>query len=251
MGNNSNMESQKGKEEIRILVGIPRAGFTQVEAVDNQVDMASFLGRLEATSHFKFYWATIGRLFVAKAREEFAEYTIKMDCHYLFMVDDDMICPPNLFLELYKHNVDIVAPLAFQRREPYYPVCYVQREGWDPARKERYFANEIIKNYPKNKLFECDAVGFGAVLIKRRVLDKMVRPRFMSTNPSGEDILFCYQARQAGFKIFMDTSIKIAHLGPPVIVDENLYEKFNNMDDKRKYYGEFMEHDIREIDTGE
>ena len=233
------MEGQERKEKIQVLIGIPRAGFTMVEAVDNQIDMASFLGKLEAQSNFKFLWATIGRLFVAKAREEFARYAIELNCDYLFMIDDDMLCPVDLFLKLYRHNVDIVAPLAFQRRPPYYPVIYIQREGWDEARKQRYFANEIVKNYPKNRLFECDAVGFGAVLIKVSVLKKMLPPRFMSTNPSGEDILFCYNARrEAGARVFVDTSVKISHLGAPIIVDEELYEKYNNMKLKREYYGE-------------
>jgi len=162
-----------------------------------------------------------------------------MDCDYLFMVDDDMICPVDLLPRLLKHDVDIVAPLAFQRREPYFPVIYLQREGWDESRREQYFANELVGNYPKDKLYECDATGFGAVLIKRWVLDKMVKPRFMSTNPSGEDILFCYNARkQCGARVFVDTATKISHLGAPVIVDEALYEKHNNMEEKRRYIGE-------------
>ena len=239
MGKDSFMVGEKREGEIRVLVGIPRAGLTQTEAVDNQIDMATYLAKLSCKSKFNFYWATIGRIFVAKAREEFARYAVELKCDYLFMVDDDMICPPDMFEKLYAHNVDIVAPLAFQRREPYYPVCYTQREGWDPVKKGRYFANEIIKNYPKDKLFECDAVGFGAVLIKTEVLKKMPEPRFMSTSPSGEDILFCYNARHAGARVYMDTATKIAHLGAPTIVDEALYEKFNNMEEKRKYHGEY------------
>ena len=246
MGEGNIMENQEGNKEIRILVAVPRAGFTVVEAVDNQWDMAMFLGRLSVNSPFKFYSATIGRLFVAKAREEFAKYAIQMECEYLFMIDDDMICPPDLFLQLYnriqeKPEIDVLAPLAFQRRPPYYPVVYMQRDGWDPIRKETYFANEIVKNYPKDKLFECDAVGFGAVLIKVSILKKMLEPRFMSTSPSGEDILFCYNARAVGARVFVDTSIKIAHLGAPEIVTEETYEKHNNMEQAREYYGECAE----------
>lgn len=231
------MESKKREKEIRVLMGIPRAGFSQVEAVDNQIDMALFLGKYCGLNPgFKIYSATIGRIFVAKARDEFAKYAIKTDCDYLFMVDDDMICPTNLLLTLMSHDKDIVAPLAFQRREPYYPVIYKQREGYDPARKERYHANEIVKAYPKDKLVECDAVGFGAVLIKRWVLDKMKPPLFMSTSPSGEDILFCYRARQElGARVFVDTRTKIQHLGVPTIVDESVYESHNNMEKVREY----------------
>jgi hypothetical protein len=226
--------------KIRVLVGIPRAGFTMTEAVDNQIDMAAFLGKISETTEFEFLFASIGRLFVAKAREEFAEYAIKHNCDYLLMIDDDMICPVDLFLKLHRHNKDIVAPLAFQRRHPYYPVIYKTNAGWDDVRKESYFSNEIVKNYPKGVLLECDAVGFGAVLIKRWVLEKMIPPRFMSTSPTGEDILFCYNAKeQVGARVFVDTETKIAHLGAPKIIEEKDYEEANNIDQVREVYGDY------------
>jgi len=236
----SNHVDDPYKDKIKVLVAIPRGGFSLTEAVDNQIDMAFYLAKLEARSNFKFFLATIGRLFVAKAREEFAEYAIKSNCDYLFMIDDDMICPLDTFEKLYAHNVDIVAPLAFQRRHPYYPVIYKQKTGWDEVRKERYFGNEIIKTYPKNTLLQCDAVGFGAVLIKRWVLDRIQPPRFMSTSPTGEDILFCYFAReQADAKIFCDTGVTITHLGAPRPITEQSYERANNIDKLRDVYGDY------------
>lgn len=238
MGKDLFVDGEKRDKKIKVLVGIPRGGFSLTEAVDNQIDMAFYLGKIASEGNYEFHLATIGRLFVAKAREEFAEYAIKCECDYLFMIDDDMICPPDLFLRLVRHNVDVVAPLAFQRREPYYPVIYIQREGFDAARREPYFANEIVKTYPKNTLFQCDAVGFGAVLIKTSILKKMNVPRFMSSCPTGEDILFCYNARKAGFKIYCDTETKIEHLGTPTIVNEETYETANNIKKLREYTNE-------------
>lgn len=232
-------ENKIADDKINVLVAIPRAGFNPNSAVDNQIDMAHYLGNLEARSNFKFHMATIGRLFPAKAREEFAKYVLKLKLDYLFMIDADMICPPNLFEALYRHDVDIVAPLAFQRRHPYYPVIYKFRSGWDNVRKERFFSNDTVKNYPKNTLFECEAVGFGAVLIKKEVLEKMPEPRFMSTCPNGEDILFCYNAReQAGVKVYCDTSTEIIHLGDPKSIGEKEFEEANDMEEIRAVHGD-------------
>lgn len=219
-------ENKTKTNPIKVLVAWPRAGFTMTEAVDNQIDLAVHMGRLNERGKFLFYFATIGRLFVAKAREEFARYALELGCEYLLMIDDDMLVPHDLFERLYKHDVDIVAPLAFQRRPPYFPVIYRAWKGWDEERKEAFFSNELVKKYPKDTLFECDAVGFGAVLIKRWVLEKMTEPRFMSTSPTGEDILFCYTAKEnLGAKVFVDTGTKIAHLGAPKIIQEEDYEK--------------------------
>jgi len=231
---------ERDKDKVKVLVGIPRGGFSLTEAIDNQIDMSFYLGKLEDRSNYKFYPATIGRLFVPKAREEFARYALEMGCDYLMMIDDDMICPVDLFEKLVRHNVDIVAPLAFQRRKPYYPVVYRTKTGWDAARKEKYFANEIIKNYPKDTLLECDAVGFGAVLIKRWVLEAMAPPRFMSTSPTGEDILFCYNAKeQTGAKVYVDTSTKIGHLGAAEVITEEHFETANHTDKMRECYGDY------------
>lgn len=84
-----------------------------------------------------------------------------------------------------------------------------------------------MKNYPEDTLVECDAVGFGAVLIKMDIVRKMKPPYFFSTTGSGEDIYFCMKSRQeAGARIFMDTRVKLGHLSKPPIIDEEYYEKW-------------------------
>lgn len=84
-----------------------------------------------------------------------------------------------------------------------------------------------MKNYPREKIVECDAVGFGGVLIKTSILRSMKPPYFFSTTGSGEDIYFCMKARQeAGARIFMDTRIKLGHLGKPAVIDEEYFDKW-------------------------
>jgi hypothetical protein len=108
------------------------------------------------------------------------------------------------------------------------------------VRKQTYFANEIVKNYPKKTLFECDAVGFGAVLIKTDVLKRFDPPRFMSTSPTGEDILFCYQAKEnLGVRVYCDTSTVIQHLGEPKIIEEKDFEEANKIEEIREVYGDY------------
>ncbi len=49
----------------------------------------------------------------------------------------------------------------------------------------------------------------------------------MSTSPTGEDILFCVNAKkQAKARVFMDTRIKLGHLGDPILIDEDYYDQF-------------------------
>ena len=59
------------------------------------------------------------------------------------------------------------------------------------------------------------------------IIKKMKPPYFFSTTGSGEDIYFCMKSRQeAGARIFMDTRVKLGHLGKPIIIDEAYFEKW-------------------------
>jgi hypothetical protein len=162
-------KTAKDPELLRVLVSIPNEGHAQVEAYSNRLVNMYCLGKLEKegellkhTPRFEFYFFTLGRMFTPVAREEAAQEAMKGGFDYLYMIDDDMICPDDLFTKLQKHNVDIVAPLAFTRNPPYSPVIYASVEGWDDVINADYFLNNVVKNYPKDSLVECDAVGFGA-----------------------------------------------------------------------------------------
>lgn len=226
--------SEMAKEEgvIRVCVALPKFGYTLPHSYMNRLVNFASLGKLEArgqylkeTPRFEFLYATLGDLFTPVAREEAAKLAIEWDCDYLFMIDDDMICPDTMFEQLWKRNVDIVAALAFTRNYPHHPVLYQSIEEFDPATRKDWFKNSPIFRYPKNQLVEVDAVGFGAVLIKRRVLDGVPSPRFMSTCGTGEDIYFCYQAKKHGYRVFSDTACPIGHLSHPLNVTEEYVEQ--------------------------
>lgn len=184
----------------------------------------------------QFYVGTAGRMHAHIARECLADKALEMGADYLLMIDDDMICPTSMFERLFAHDVDIVAPLAFMRKHPHYPVIYTVREGYDPISQSSYFTNLSVKTYPKDELVECDAVGFGAVLIKMDVFRALPRPWFATWSRVGEDIGFCHAAKKHGFRVFMDTSVKLGHLGDPVCVTEETYEQTNEVPKLREVY---------------
>lgn len=218
-------EDKKGA--IRVLVGFPHEGMTTSEVYCNRLANLKHLGHLEErgkilneSTRFEFLLKTCGRMHVHVARDEMAKTALAMNADYLFMIDDDMICPDDLFEKLYACQKDIVAPLAFTRNFPHKPVMYSCIEGWDPVIQREHFTNFAVMNYPKDKLVQCDAVGFGAVLINMKVIRAMEAPYFMNFNKTGEDINFCYEAKKRGFYTWMDTRVKLGHLSHPVIVTE-------------------------------
>lgn len=226
------------------MVGIPTQDNTLVDAYTNRLSMMQWLGAIEVISHhgvkehdgtaydlpediaFTFSLSTVGNVLTPIARDAMAVTAVENGYDYLFMVDDDMICPGDLFLRLWKHQKDIVGALAFTRFAPHKPVIYAMEEGFDPVSKKHYYTCRSWSDYPRDQLVECDAVGFGAVLIDCRVFAKVRKPWFTAATGKGEDIQFCYEARKAGCKVYMDTATKLGHLGPPVCVDEAYYDQW-------------------------
>lgn len=211
---------------------LARLGEEETTAIFNEYSSKHHIYWTKDGTRFEFALAVVGRIFTPVARDQAARLALQGGMDYLFMIDDDMIAPDDTFERLYAHNVDIVAPLAFTRNAPHKPVIYAEHGGYDPVSRKPYMQNVTIQNYPKNQLVECDAVGFGAVLIKMDVFKKLQDANagsekwFMSTCGTGEDIYFCYQAKKVGARVFMDTATKLGHLGAPLIVDEAYVEKW-------------------------
>jgi len=275
-------------ETIRVAVCVPNEARSQVESQANRLDNFLSMGRkcglaraaneireilekhdadvaakvmkefwsqypqytsILGTKQIEWFFLTLGRIFTPLAREEAAKFAEEVSADYLFMIDDDMTCPNDLFERLFRHDVDIVAPLAFTRNFPHKAVLYEIKEGWDPVSRSAYFINHHVDRFPENALVEADAVGFGAVLIKMKVIKAMKGQRFMDgcTSGTGEDILFCHKARKLGFRVFMDTSTEIGHLSHPIEVTRAYVEKVRNelgYQDKTPIYSKYEDKNL-------
>lgn len=235
----------------KVLVGIPLKGHTPPSSYHDRMLMWKHLGNQEAMDFYEkknpryiFSLGAVGEIMVQYARERLATAALEGECDYLFMVDDDMLAPPDLFYRLAAHDKDIVGALAFTRNPDHKAVIYETVEGFDHATGQRYGFTKFVPNYPRNSLVECDAVGFGAVLIKTKVIKAILESKdscFFGMDRTGEDITFCIKARKLGFKVWMDTSVKLGHLGAPTIITEEYSDAWNKLtpDERERLYGRF------------
>ena len=151
---------------------------------------------------------------ITKARNDLVE---KFKGDWLLFIDSDMTFEPDALNKLIAHDLDIVGGLCFRRVPPYNPTIYQKINGslkW-----------QWQHEYPKDSLFEVDATGCAFMLIKKRVFEKLKKPYFEYNGNVSEDLFFCHKAKEAGFKIWIDSSVKIGHLGM-FPVDEKFYENY-------------------------
>lgn len=129
-----------------------------------------------------------------------------MQGDWLWFLDDDHKFGEDALLDLLAHDVDIVCPLNVQRDIPFGPTVWGEKG-------EHFDHWSYLKGKPG--LVEVPATGGAGMLIKRRVFEKIPPPWFewapKGSPYHGSDLAFCWKARQAGFKVHIDTSTRFGH----------------------------------------
>lgn len=161
------------------------------------------------------------------SRNELATAAIQIEADYVFWLDSDMVFKPDTLIRMMEtlkaNDLDILTGLYFRRVPPYSPVLYnkIEIEGvaCDFSEFDRI----------PDGLFEVGACGFGCVLMKTDVffdVQAKFGNMFAPIGNNGEDVAFCWRARQCGYKVMCDPSVVCGHVGYSV-VDDQFYRVFS------------------------
>ena len=205
-------------EKRKILIAVPcmdmvSARFAQSLATLKKVDncVVSFL------IHSLIY----------DARNKLAGYAVDGEFDFILWLDSDMVFPPNTLERMVKTldehpEIDILNALYFRRGTPFSPVAYDRLEINDRGECDY----EDMKDVP-TELSEIAGCGFGCVLMRTDCLldlaAKFGAVWFTPMGNVGEDCSFCIRARNEGYKIYCDPTIKIGHMAYAP-VDGSVYE---------------------------
>lgn len=132
-----------------------------------------------------------------------------MQGDWLWMLDDDMLMPPDTLLKLLAHQVPIVAPFCLKRVPPYMPVFMVKTE-------KGYAVPQLT---PEDRgLKAVSACGTAGMLIRADVIKALPFPLFevgrLHTVRLDEDFSFCLKSAAAGFQAHVDLDTPMGHLAP-------------------------------------
>jgi len=161
---------------------------------------------------------------ITQNRNKIVKRFLETDADFLLMFDDDVI-PQFNPAEAVFYDRDVLG-LPTRRRTG-------QRLEWviyakHPALENRYSAIDLDKVKTDADLLGVDAVGTGAILIKRKVLEK-VRAPFIDVfdddgiRKLGQDLNFCKRASEAGFKIFCAPRMICDHVKEHGLVNMDSY----------------------------
>ena len=132
----------------------------------------------------------------------------EMEGEWLFLMDDDHRFEGDILMKLLDHDLDVVVAMTCKKFPPYPPVLYRN--------------NKIMDITGKSGLVEVEGCGKPGMLIRKHVLDAMDDPwcEFRDSTVGAEDLDFCTKIREAGFKIYADLDIELAHIVPMAVLKQ-------------------------------
>lgn len=133
----------------------------------------------------------------------------KIDTDFFFSVDSDIIVNPNVLIELVKADKDIIAATINND-------SIIKPYNKHPEIRTNLLINKVVSgvnrivhymNFPINEIIEVDYTG--AVYLMKNQVCKKIKYEF---DIQGEDIPFCKNAKNHGFKIYAHTGLWQTHV---------------------------------------
>lgn len=233
----------KDKKRKRIVIGSPVYGDVPLEVLEDWCRWFYHLGR--RMPDYDFMTAFKPKTEQFRARNAIVDGARQFGADYLLMIDDDMILDVgknpthgiyyNLIEKLLSHKKDICGVLYWQRGGECRPVA--MQEVPTQKGSYRYLRDEEITY----GLQEVAVAGGGCLLIDMKIFNKIKEPYFAPEFKHSTDIQLCEKARDAGFRVFMDSSIELGHLkqSKSLVVGSNRHlhqiESHGNKDTSDKF----------------
>lgn len=187
---------------IKISLGLPLYDSIKAETC---YCLLAALSNTPCQVHLNFRKGT----YIHDARNFIVDEARSNNATHLMFIDSDIAFPVDGISKLLSHDVDIVAGNYSMKQQPPATTIRMRENG-------KFIAYDFNK-FPKDKLFEVYGIGMGFMLIKMSVFDKLEKPFFhfkrYEDHLMGEDIYFAEKVNEAGMKILVDPTIKLAHIG--------------------------------------
>ena len=166
-------------------------------------------------------WFNLGSL-IYTSRDQIAKKALLDEADLVMWFDSDMVFNPDTLTRLLKFidaGHDIVTGVYYRRTQPFTPTIFKTMDIDEETGDAHWTDFDEVPNEP----FEVGACGFGCVLMRTEVFVAVFGKygrMFTPIGNVGEDIAFCWRARQCGYKIIADPSIGLGHVGHSIITKQ-------------------------------
>lgn len=205
--------------ETKYLIAVPTLDMVPVPFVA----ALTALKRVGAIKH-----SFLSNSLVYDARNLLTQEAIETGADRVLFIDSDMYFQPDMMERMARDmddGADYVCGLFFKRRLPTLPCIYkdvdiVEENGVSVGK------TQVYTDYPADTVFSVGGSGFGAVMVSTKLLSDVQetfgKPFIPYAGLLGEDLSFCWRARQLGYTLWCDSRIKVGHVGT-FVYDESTY----------------------------
>lgn len=189
-----------------IVIGIPTMGTIPTKVV-------GCIGRVirEFGSEVELYCTNQSLIY--DARHALFQYALNSGADLVF-IDSDILFSPEAFRQLLSHKKPIVSGLYYGRSLPSRPIAYSKVKPTNLFRNKP----ELVQLKPEDlePFMEVAGVGLGFCLIRHEVLKAVNidgKNPFEPYGNMGEDFSFLNRCKKKGYKIYLDTTLGLKHIG--------------------------------------
>jgi len=188
----------------KVLIGVATGG-----GMPKRPDFYDYLGMLKRPP--VSYDLRCHERSPAQARNMIIGAAQDHNCDRVLFIDDDMGFAPDSLMKLLQHDVDIVSGLYLGKAFPHPPMVFDLADPETGACMPMYLFDHITGLQPTV------AAGFGFLLVKLSVFDKLEKPyvRLGELDPEQwcDDIGLFNRIRKVGIQSYVDTDVWIDHIG--------------------------------------
>jgi GT2 family glycosyltransferase len=192
----------------KVLIGVPTAKYIETETFKSIFDLCP---PSNTELEFQYFWGYN----VEQVRNIMVAFTLHNGFDALMSVDSDIILKPDTLQRLtaiQTQEVAITSGVYVQRKPGLsIPEIYVSNNTGG-------LVNPSLDLVLGDQVIEVGGVGFGACLVRRDVFEAVGNPWFVYHSNIdfekvlSEDVDFCIKARNKGYKIAVDTGVKLTHI---------------------------------------
>lgn len=160
------------------------------------------------------------------ARDKIASKAINEGYTHVLWLDSDMVFGPKLLEDLQFSGKPFVTGICASRRKPYVGCVFSQIDDINHLTR--------VENIPQ-EAFEVQGCGFACVLIETEILKAVMMNNhgrcFLPMDAYGEDLAFCIRARQLGYHIYAEPTVRPGHIShEPVYYPESHEQYMKGLD---------------------
>ena len=217
----------------KILIAVPCMDQVPAQFANSIATLTSYgIEGVEISLRFN-----LGSL-VYTSRNYLALMAMQDEADLIMWFDSDMVFNPDTLLRLLKDiddGADFVTGVYYRRTSPFTPTLFskldINEEGvaiWDQ-----------IEEVPDKGIFEVAGCGFGCVLMKTDIASDVFKKfgrLFSPIGEVGEDLSFCWRARECGYKLMCDPDIPLGHVAH-TMVTKDFYKNYKKASEGKKGQG--------------